>query len=53
MRALTLEDQVRDVIGNKMEIDGSMDAIINTFRQINHTDHYSQAFPKLKIDQSG
>ncbi|HRP55440.1 cytochrome c peroxidase [Agriterribacter sp.] len=28
MRALTLEDQVRDVISSKMEMDGSMDAII-------------------------
>ena len=28
MRALTLEDQVRDVISNKQEMDGSMDAII-------------------------
>lgn len=28
MRALTLEDQVRDVIGNRQEMDGSMDAVI-------------------------
>ncbi len=28
MRTLTLEDQVRDVINNKQEMDGSMDAII-------------------------
>lgn len=28
MRALTLEDQVRDVISNKQEMDGSMDAVI-------------------------
>lgn len=28
MRALTLEDQVRDVVSNQMEMDGSMDAII-------------------------
>jgi cytochrome c peroxidase len=28
MRALTLEDQVCDVIGNEQEMDGSMDAII-------------------------
>nr|WP_068888822.1 cytochrome c peroxidase [Pedobacter panaciterrae] len=28
MRALTLEDQVRDVISSKQEMDGSMDAII-------------------------
>jgi cytochrome c peroxidase len=28
MRALTLEDQVHDVISNKMEMDGSMDTII-------------------------
>jgi cytochrome c peroxidase len=28
MRALTLEDQVRDVISDKQEMDGSMDAII-------------------------
>ncbi|HRQ50038.1 MAG TPA: cytochrome c peroxidase [Agriterribacter sp.] len=28
MRALTLEDQVHDVISNKMEMDGSMDAVI-------------------------
>lgn len=29
MRALTLEDQVRDVISSKQEMDGSMKAIIN------------------------
>lgn len=29
MRALTLEDQVQDVISNRQEMDGSMDAIIN------------------------
>lgn len=29
MRALTLEDQVRDVIGNKHEMDGAMEAVIN------------------------
>jgi cytochrome c peroxidase len=28
MRALTLEDQVHDVISNKLEMDGSMDAVI-------------------------
>lgn len=28
MRALTLEDQVRDVIGNKHEMDGAMEAVI-------------------------
>lgn len=28
MRALTLEDQVRDVISSKQEMDGSMDAVI-------------------------
>lgn len=46
MRALTLEDQVNDVINNKMEMDGSMDAIIKyvaadkTYRYL-----FNKAFP--------
>ncbi|MEX6689916.1 cytochrome c peroxidase [Danxiaibacter flavus] len=46
MRALTLEDQVTDVIDNKVEMDGSMDAIVkyvsadNSYRLL-----FAKAFP--------
>ena len=43
MRALTLEDQVRDVISNKQEMDGSMDAII---KHISADKSYQSLFAK-------
>ncbi len=43
MRALTLEDQTRDVIGNKEEMDGSMDAII---RYVSASQLYRSLFAK-------
>ncbi|MBN8861484.1 MAG: hypothetical protein J0H29_24070 [Sphingobacteriales bacterium] len=53
MRALTLEDQVRDVISNKAEMDGSMDAIIQyvsadgSYRSL-----FAKAFPKAENEIS-
>lgn len=43
MRALTLEDQVRDVISNKQEMDGSMDAII---KHVSADKSYQSLFAK-------
>lgn len=49
MRALTLEDQVSDVINNKVEMDGSMEAIIKyvsadkTYKSL-----FAKAFPAIK-----
>lgn len=43
MRALTLEDQVRDVINNKAEMDGSMDAIV---KYVSANRLYSALFAK-------
>ncbi|HVX00588.1 MAG TPA: cytochrome c peroxidase [Candidatus Babeliaceae bacterium] len=44
MRALTLEDQVRDVISNKQEMDGSMDAII---KHVSADKSYQSLFAKV------
>jgi cytochrome c peroxidase len=43
MRALTLEDQVHDVISNKKEMDGSMDAII---KYVSANESYKSLFTK-------
>ncbi|MBO9596041.1 MAG: c-type cytochrome [Niabella sp.] len=43
MRALTLEDQVRDVLHNKAEMDGSMDAVI---RYVSANGVYRSLFAK-------
>ncbi len=43
MRALTLEDQVRDVIENKQEMDGSMDAII---KYVSEDETYESLFER-------
>ncbi|WP_316810046.1 cytochrome-c peroxidase [Pedobacter heparinus] len=43
MRALTLEDQVRDVISSKQEMDGSMEAII---KYVSADNSYSSLFAK-------
>lgn len=46
MRALTLEDQARDVISNKMEMDGSMDAIIKyVLANKSYKSSFAGAFP--------
>jgi cytochrome c peroxidase len=46
MRALTLEDQVRDVISNRQEMDGSMDAIIKYVSADNsYQSLFAKAFP--------
>ncbi len=46
MRALTLEDQVRDVIGNRQEMDGSMDAVIHYISaDKSYRSLFSKAFP--------
>jgi len=46
MRALTLEDQIRDVIGNQQEMDGSMDAILNyVSADQSYQSLFAQAFP--------
>lgn len=47
MRALTLEDQVRDVISSKQEMDGSMDAIIK-YVSVDHSYQslFAGAFPE-------
>jgi cytochrome c peroxidase len=46
MRALTLEDQVCDVINNKKEMDGSMDAIIkNVSADKTYQSLFAKAFP--------
>ena len=46
MRALTLEDQVRDVVGNKQEMDGSMDAIIKyVAADKSYQSLFARAFP--------
>ena len=43
MRALTLEDQVREVIGNKQEMDGSIDAVV---KYVSEDDAYGFLFEK-------
>ncbi|WP_040679490.1 cytochrome-c peroxidase [Niabella aurantiaca] len=46
MRALTLEDQTRDVIRNQQEMDGSMDAIIRyVSASKSYTSLFANAFP--------
>ena len=46
MRALTLEDQVCDVISNKQEMDGSMDAVIKYVSANNaYQSLFAKAFP--------
>ena len=46
MRALTLEDQVCDVISNKQEMDGSMDAIIKyVAADKSYQSLFAKAFP--------
>jgi cytochrome c peroxidase len=46
MRALTLEDQVRDVINNKQEMDGSMEAVIEyVSAEESYPSLFKKAFP--------
>lgn len=48
MRALTLEDQVRDVIGNRQEMDGSMDAVIKyVAADRSYKSLFAKAFPGM------
>lgn len=44
MRALTLEDQVRDVISSKQEMDGSMDAVV---KYVSADKSYQSLFVKV------
>jgi len=47
MRALTLEDQVRDVVANPHEMDGSMDAIIKyVSADTSYHTFFANAFPR-------
>lgn len=50
MRALTLEDQTGDVINNKVEMDGSMDAII---KYVAADKTYMMLFEKAYPDKKG
>jgi cytochrome c peroxidase len=50
MRALTLEDQVRDVINNRQEMDGSMDAIV---KYVSADKAYRPLFEKAFPEKAG
>ncbi|WP_300601898.1 cytochrome c peroxidase [Niabella sp.] len=54
MRALTLEDQVQDVIHNKTEMDGSMDAIIKyVAADTSYRSLFQKAFPEKGAGEIG
>lgn len=49
MRTLTLEDQVRDVVGNKAEMDGSLQEVVQRLQQDKaYRELFSAAFPEKK-----
>lgn len=53
MRALTLEDQVRDVISNKQEMAGSLESVIKyVSRDSGYTQLFNKAFPGNQSSES-